>query len=198
MLCWNKALWLVKLVTWLTTTNQSAFSAQHIYATLKFACDMIWRSNIISTKITFNYGSLKFAKQFYFPCWSFSAQHIYATLKFACDMIWRSNIISTKITFNYGTLNFAKQFYIPYWSFLILWFDPLVWSFWSLWSFDPFNPFDQRILWSFGLDPLVWSIWSLWSLLILMILIDPFGSMLNNLCPLPSQNVTAWSSPDST
>ena len=152
MLCWNKALWLVKLVTWLTTTNQSAFSAQHIYATLKFAC----------------------------------------------DMIWRSNIISTKITFNYGTLNFAKQFYIPYWSFLILWFDPLVWSFWSLWSFDPFNPFDQRILWSFGLDPLVWSFWSLWSLLILMILIDPFGSMLNNLCPLPSQNVTAWSSPDST
>ena len=144
-------------------------------------------------------------------------------------MIWRSNIISTKITFNYGTLNFAKQFYIPYWSFLILWFDPLVWSFWSLWSFDPFNPFDQRILWSFGLDPLVWSFWSLWSfdpfdqrilwsfgldtlvwilwfdpfdplillikgsfgliLLILMILIDPLGSMLNNLCPLPSQNV---------
>ena len=153
---------------------------------------MIWRSNIISTKITFNYGSLKFAKQFYFPCWSFSAQHIYATLKFACDMIWRSNIISTKITFNYGTLNFAKQFYIPYWSFLILWFDPLVWSFWSLWSFDPFNPFDQRILWSFGLDPLVWSFWS-FDPLVWILWFGSFGLILLILWSFWSKDPLVWS-----
>ena len=114
MLCWNKALWLVKLVTWLTTTNQSAFSAQHIYATLKFACDMIWRSNIISTKITFNYGSLKFAKQFYFPCWSFSAQHIYDPLILLILLI--------------------KGSFDP--LVWILWFDPFdpYDPYWSLWS----------------------------------------------------------------